>query len=144
MANIEEAQEWQKLADMDLSTAVYLTDMHPPPIEIICYHCQQSAEKYLKGYLVFCGTVPPRVHDLDELCKLCLKYSSVFKNIADQCSDLTAYGVQPRYPMEIILEIEDMQKALDSAKTVKGFVTDIIKAEIEQEKKQTESKKPDE
>ncbi|WP_242833528.1 HEPN domain-containing protein [Desulfosporosinus youngiae] len=24
-------------------------------IEIICYHCQQSAEKYLKGYLVLNG-----------------------------------------------------------------------------------------
>jgi len=39
---------------MDLNTAEYLKNMKPLPIEIICYHCQQSAEKYLKGYLVFC------------------------------------------------------------------------------------------
>ncbi|MBM3713308.1 MAG: HEPN domain-containing protein [Actinobacteria bacterium] len=70
MVNIEEAQKWQKLADMDLKTAEYLKNMKPLPIEIICYHCQQSAEKYLKGYLVFCGTAPPKMHDLDELCKL--------------------------------------------------------------------------
>lgn len=38
--------------------------------EISCYHCQQSAEKYLKGYLVLYGKNPPRTHDLDELCKL--------------------------------------------------------------------------
>ena len=60
MVNIKEAQEWQRLAAMDLSTAEYLKNMNPLPIEIICYHCQQSAEKYLKGYLVFCGMTPPK------------------------------------------------------------------------------------
>jgi HEPN domain-containing protein len=29
--------------------------MHPTPVEVICYHCQQSAEKYLKGYIVLHG-----------------------------------------------------------------------------------------
>ena len=47
MVNIEESQEWQRIAAMDLSTAEYLLGMSPLPIEIICYHCQQSAEKYL-------------------------------------------------------------------------------------------------
>jgi HEPN domain-containing protein len=49
MVNIKEAQEWQRLAAMDLNTAEYLQNMSPLPLEIICYHCQQSAEKYLKG-----------------------------------------------------------------------------------------------
>jgi HEPN domain-containing protein len=144
MVNIKEAQEWQRLAAMDLNTAEYLKNMKPLPIEIICYHCQQSAEKYLKGYLVFCGMTPPRMHDLDELCKLCLKYSNNFKNIADQCSDLATYGVQPRYPMELILDKEDMQQALDSAKAVKDFVVAIIEEKIAQEQKQAESKTLDE
>lgn len=103
MVNIEEVQKWQKLAEMDLKTAEYLKNMKPHPVEIICYHCQQSAEKYLKGYLVLCGMAPPKMHDLDELCKLCSKYSDTFNSIADQCSDLTAYGVQPRYPTELVL-----------------------------------------
>jgi len=130
MVNIKEAQEWQRLADMDLRTAEYLLNMSPLPIEIICYHCQQSAEKYLKGYLVLCGMAPPRMHDLDELCKLCLKFSDTFRNIADQCSDLTAYGVQPRYPMELILEEKDMRQALDSTKAIKDFVLAIIQEKI--------------
>ena len=144
MVNTKEAQEWQRLADMDLRTAEYLKNMKPLPIEIICYHCQQSAEEYLKGYIVFCGMAPPRMHDLDELCKLCLKYSNTFKNIADQCSDLTAYGVQPRYPMELILEEEDMQQALNSAKAIKDFVLAIIKEKIAQEQNQAESKSQNE
>ena len=144
MANIKEVQEWHKIAAIDLKTAEYLKNMKPLPIEIICYHCQQSAEKYLKGYIVFCGIAPPRMHDLDELCKLCLKYSNTFKNIADHCSDLTAYGVQPRYPMELVLDEEDMQQALDSAKAVKEFVIAIVKDRITQEKKQSKSKSQNE
>lgn len=31
----------------DLEAAKFLTNMHPQPLEIICYHCQQSAEKIL-------------------------------------------------------------------------------------------------
>lgn len=68
---------------MDLNSAEHLLTMHPIPIEIICYHCQQSAEKYLKGYLVFYGMIPPKTHDLDELCKLCTKSNNKFRDIAD-------------------------------------------------------------
>jgi hypothetical protein len=32
MVNIKEAQEWQRLADMDLNTADYLKNMSPLPI----------------------------------------------------------------------------------------------------------------
>ncbi len=125
MDRVTRAQQWQRFAAMDLDSAEYLLNMHPVPIEIICYHCQQSAEKYLKGYLVLCGKNPPKIRDLDELCKFCAEFSGTFKNIADHCSDLTVYGVHSRYPMEMMLEKQDMQQALNSAKAVRDFVLAI-------------------
>ena len=126
MDNLAQAQEWQRLAAMDLKSAEHLLKMHPVPIEIICYLCQQSAEKYLKGLLVLHGTNPPKTHDLDELCKLCcLQVSGAIADVADQCSDLTAYGVQPRYPMGSMLEEQDMQLALGSARTVRNLVLSL-------------------
>ena len=125
MDSVAQAKEWPRLADMDLDSAEYPLNMQPIPVEIVCYHCQQSAEKYLKGYLVLCGKNPPRTHDLDELCKLCLEVCSSFGEIADQCSDLTAYGIQPRYPMGFVLEERDMLQALDSARAIRGFVLAI-------------------
>jgi HEPN domain-containing protein len=122
MDNLSQAQEWCRFAAMDLNSAEYLLNMRPIPVEIVCYHCQQSAEKHLKGYLVLHGMNPPKIHDLDELCKLCMKISDTFKDIADQCSDLTAYGVQPRYPMELTLEEQDMKQALTSAKEIQEFI----------------------
>ncbi|WP_350342992.1 HEPN domain-containing protein [Proteinivorax tanatarense] len=125
MDSLASAKEWQRLAEMDLKSAEYLLKMRPLPIEIICYHCQQSAEKYLKGYLILHGMNPPKTHDLSQLQKLCSNISDSFAEIADQCSDLTAYGVQPRYPMQLILEESDMQEALLSAKTIRNFILNM-------------------
>ncbi len=116
------AHEWYRFAAMDLSSAKYLLNMKPSPVEIICYHCQQSAEKFLKGFLVLHDINPPKIHDLDELCKLCIEIEIEFQDIIDQCSDLTAYGIQPRYPAEINLEEQDLQQALKSAETIRDFI----------------------
>jgi HEPN domain-containing protein len=122
MDRLAEAREWQRLASMDLNAAEHLLNMRPIPYEIICFHCQQSAEKYLKGYLVIHDITPPKIHDLDELRKLCWRVSNTFDDIADQCSDLTAYGVQPRYPMDMMLEERDALQALRSARDIRAFV----------------------
>ncbi|NJD02516.1 MAG: HEPN domain-containing protein [Ruminiclostridium sp.] len=138
MDNQIRAQEWQRLAEQDLKSAGYLLNMHPVPLEIVCYLCQQSAEKYMKGYLVLYGINPPKIHDLNELRKLCSEYSNTFKDIADQCSDLTAYGIQPRYPMESILEEQDMRQALASAKTIQDFVLDFAPEMVPEEQELNE------
>lgn len=44
----EITREWLNFAEMDINSANYLLTMRPTPIEIICYHCQQCAEKALK------------------------------------------------------------------------------------------------
>lgn len=122
MDNLSSFRQWQRLAEMDLNSAEYLLEMNPKPIEIICYHCQQAAEKYLKGYLVLHNINPPKTHDLNQLQKICSNLCDTFTEIADQCSDLTAYGVQPRYPMQLTLEEGDMHEALISAKAIRDFI----------------------
>jgi HEPN domain-containing protein len=143
MDNQTRAQECQRFAEMDLNSAEYLLNMHPVPAEIICYHCQQSAEKYLKGYLVLYGINPPKIHDLNELRKLCSNLSDTFNDIADQCSDLTAYGVQPRYPTELMLEERDMRQALNRAKEIRDFVLNLAPEMVQEEQEQDESQSQD-
>ena len=51
MKNSELSQDWFKFALMDFATAKHVNDtMYPKPLEIICYHCQQSVEKILKDF----------------------------------------------------------------------------------------------
>ena len=52
MDNEEIIKEWIKYAEMDRETVNILMTSHNKPYEIICYHCQQTVEKYLKACLV--------------------------------------------------------------------------------------------
>lgn len=115
-------KEWLDLAQMDLQAAEHLLTMHPVPVEVICFHCQQSAEKALKAYLVSCDMEPPRTHDMVELCKMCREKQEDFAQLEDACAALTVYGVQTRYPSNLELNEADMQRALRNCKEVLSHV----------------------
>ena len=122
MDNKDIAEEWFKIADLDLSSAEFLQKMNPVPIEIICFHCQQSAEKYLKGFLALSGEDIKKTHDLIQLNKMCQEYDKNFETIAEECLMLTDYGVQVRYPFPMDVIESDMKVALRSAQKIKDFV----------------------
>ena len=104
------ASEWFLYADMDLTSAERNTTFYPVHMQLVCYLCQQSAEKYLKGFLVYNGVPePPRIHNLEKLNALCALYDVRFDEIAEQCEFLTDYGVQPRYPYEMEITEKEMQ-----------------------------------
>ena len=109
-------QDWYRFAVMDLESANTLDKhMHPKPLEIICYLCQQSAEKMLKGFLISNNIDAPKTHDLPLLCDMCIKFNDNFQKLYEISELLTQYGVQPRYPNEMeILEV-DSGKALKNA-----------------------------
>ena len=119
-------QEWLDFAEMDLNAAQFLLSMRPVPIEIICFHCEQAAEKMLKSVLVFFGQEPPRTHDLVALCKMCEACDSCFEQLRDSCVELTPYGVQARYPANLELETSDMDCALKECEKLHDFVCSFI------------------
>ena len=119
---LEYVAEWFKYGEMDFLTAEHLLTLHPQPLEIICYHCQQAAEKYLKGYLVFEDKIePPKTHDLVLLKIECMKSVERFDDISRACEFLTRYGVQSRYPNEMEITENDMQKALEYVRRIRDF-----------------------
>ena len=54
----DEYKAWLSYSRMDYDCAVYLNNapMHPRPLNIICYHCQQAAEKAAKALVVYYGS----------------------------------------------------------------------------------------
>ena len=116
------SNEWFDYAKRDLESARFLLNMHPVPIEIICYHCEQSAEKYLKGWLIFKGKNVERTHDLVLLNNKCSAIDSEFKTIDDECFELVPYGVQVRYPYQLEVIKEDMESAIICAEKIQKFV----------------------
>ncbi len=126
MDNKDIANEWFEIANMDLSSASFLKNMQPVPIEIICYHCQQSAEKYLKGFLALNSEEITKTHDLTILNKKCCKYNNSFQIIEEECLMLTDYGVNVRYPYPLNLDESDMKLALKNSAKIKTFVLKIL------------------
>lgn len=122
MDSIKISQEWFDIAEMDIASAKYLQNMHPIPIEIICYHCQQSAEKFLKGFLALNEHENVKTHDLLALTNLCIEYEKEFEAVLEECLRLTDYGVNVRYPYPIDLNKSDMRIAIKDTEIIKDFV----------------------
>ena len=120
------ATEWLRFSEMDLNSAEYLKSMIPQPMEIICYHCQQSAEKALKAFFVLHNNEVKKTHDLRFLCNECEKIDASFSKIEENSSRLTIYGVQSRYPFAIEIETEDMELAIADAHSIFAFVKNAI------------------
>lgn len=122
MDNKNIAHEWFRYAAQDLSSANYLRGMKPVPLEIICYHCQQSVEKYLKGVTSLNGGNIQKTQDLIVLNKCCARYDNTFLDIEEDCLNLTDYGVQVRYPFNLEINENDALLAIKSAERIQTFL----------------------
>jgi len=127
MGSNEILRQWLNKANDDLRSAEYLSTMrHPTPDEVICNLCQQSTEKYLKGFLFLHNIEPPRTHDLNDLLEMCVKLEKNFSVLSPIMHVLSTYAVVPRYPNELGITSDDMKTAIRYAKNTQEFVLNII------------------
>jgi len=123
--------EWKRLADMDLATANHMfRTYHPVPVEVVCFHSQQAAEKMLKCFLVSKGIEPPKIHDLRKLIQMCIEIDDGFNEIFKEATLLTRYAVLPRYPVEFELIESDGETAIKHASHVRDYVDVIVTSQI--------------
>lgn len=126
MADPNDFRDWLFYANDDLESANILMQHYPPKMRIAAYHCQQCAEKALKGYLIANKIEPPYIHDIKRLCDLCIKIDADFTKIA-HCDYLTDFATISRYPDEIEITQAQTQKALANAEAVLDFVKGKLK-----------------
>jgi HEPN domain-containing protein len=136
---IETIVEWFSFADADLDSARILKEAHRQHKEIICYHCQQAVEKYLKGFLMSQGVIPPKNHALEMLCALCSEKDETFNAIAKYCAYLSPFAVRVRYPHEMEITGDNVEKALKIAEAVSIFAPILkLKEQLIGQSKETE------
>jgi HEPN domain-containing protein len=90
--------EWVRKAEADRVVAQKCSRNATPLHDIVCFHCQQSAEKYLKGLLEEQGLLIPKTHDLDQLLTLLLPHHSSLRALRRGLTFLTNFAVGVRYP----------------------------------------------
>ena len=91
-------RSWLVKAKHDLTSARVLAVNTPPLLDTAIYHCQQAAEKAIKGYLAFCDQEVERVHDLEVLMRSAMSYAQGFAEWIDVGIELTPYARLYRYP----------------------------------------------
>lgn len=129
MKNKALIQEWIDFAKMDFLTAKHLyVHMYPKPLEIICYHCQQSIEKMLKGVLISKGVTIKKTHDLGLLAEILQDYETVDEKYLEMCDNLTPYGIKIRYPQELYIEEYHVVKALQEMEILYEWLMGILKS----------------
>ena len=97
---IELARQWVAKAANDLLSANNNLKAEEVPSDVVCFHCQQAAEKLLKAFLVAGGHPAPRTHDLLRLLEDVLLDSRSAEALRDQLALLMPYAVEIRYPDE--------------------------------------------
>jgi HEPN domain-containing protein len=86
-------------AEEDYAAARDLSRKRKSPLPgINCFHCQQCAEKYLKGRLAEAGISLPHTHDLVALLKLVQPAEPLLASLRENVDGLTHYAVDSRYP----------------------------------------------
>ena len=95
----EIVRQWIEKAEHDYSAAIRLLSSDDPetPFDVICFHAQQCAEKYLKALCVFRRQTVPRSHDLLELLPI-LPEAIRLTLSSDEIAELNPFAVEARYP----------------------------------------------
>lgn len=122
----QKIEGWFDVAEKDLQTANVLIVQDLWAYDILCFHCQQSAEKYLKALLVYYDTEPPKVHDIRQLLAMLLSLNEEVLSLQDAV-DLNDYAVRYRYPDH--LEIDDKEIALRAIRLA-NVVKNLVRKEI--------------
>ena len=100
-----EVRAWLDVAMLDLEVAIRLAE-DPDFARVVVYHCQQAAEKGLKGLLTWHGIRFGRTHDLDMLGSLARPLAPALGPVLDRAVELTPYAWLYRYPPDSLPPLE--------------------------------------
>lgn len=126
-----DAKRWMDYAENDLAVAKHLlATFHPKPLEIICYHCQQAAEKAVKAIYIALG-IPggvPRKHDLTFLLEQMKYRIPVTEELLDHADELNSYSVVVRYPNEIQIDEHEVRLSIRYAEEILTWARENLSA----------------
>ncbi len=119
-------QEWERVArdDEEMIKIGLKENSSPNPL---CFHAQQMAEKFLKGFLAYHKQPPVKVHQLDQLLVACERIDPLFKELTDAILYLNEFYIETRYPGDYPeFTTEDAKQAYAHSLEIAEFVRSKI------------------
>lgn len=124
-ARLELVRDWLTRARRDLEAARALAALSEPLLDSAIYHCQQAAEKALKGWLQMQDDPFPKTHDIERLVRQAALQEPEFNQHLQAAAVLTPYASAFRYPggaFEPMPSREEFDEALGHALVIFDFV----------------------
>lgn len=122
---MQKHERWIVISKEDLKAAKTLLKVEL--FSTVLFHCQQSAEKALKGYLGFKNVKIVKTHDLVLLLEVCMDFDGDFRKLEELIVGLNPFSTKFRYPTEYdIPEEKDAIDAIKKTEKVLKFVLDKI------------------
>ena len=125
-------RSWLTKAASDLRGACILGSAEDAPLDTAIYHCQQTAEKAVKAFLVSKELSPEKTHDIRKLTLTAATYESRFNEVLDMAAALTPYAWEFRYPGDLAETYptrEEFDEALQYAQAIYDFVLNQLPTE---------------
>src|SRR3989304_10050126 len=105
---------WIKKAESDLINAENSINIKPEsPLDTVCFHAQQCAEKYIKAFLTYNGIEFEKTHDIGDLITRATQKDITFEQIVELGEKLTPYAIEIRYP-DVLTEEPTIERAKES------------------------------
>jgi HEPN domain-containing protein len=123
----EFVRQWSLKAEEDINAARSLMTHGEMFLSTVCFHAQQSAEKYLKAFLTSRQIEFRKRHDIGELLDLIAPLDSRLSEALRDAVVLTDYGVAVRYPGDFPnVTAADAQRAIQLAEEVRRLVLESL------------------
>jgi HEPN domain-containing protein len=128
---IKVVKEWIEKAENDLTNASNTLKMGKyGPMDTICFHAQQCAEKYLKAFLTLKRIDFPKTHDIGELLVMIPAPFRPRLEIKEQRL-MTSYATVTRYPGDYEpISFTETRHAVSIARRVRKEIRALLPKEI--------------
>jgi HEPN domain-containing protein len=127
---VGDTRSWLRKAAEDLRGAEVDLAADPPLTGDAAFHCQQAAEKALKGLLTWHDIPFRKTHDLAEIGLQCARLDVSFEAVCRRAERLTVFAWIFRYPGDVQEPpVEEVSDALALAREVYDSVLTRVPAE---------------
>ncbi len=123
-------RDWITKAEHDHLAAVDLARRRKLPLhDMVCFHGQQAAEKYLKACLEEGSIHFPKTHDLESLLALLIPTHPFLAALTPATKRLKPFGVLIRYPGNDASKVQ-AKAALPDSKAIRNESRQLLGLKI--------------
>lgn len=124
-------KEWIYEANNDLGLAEFVIDNDGTYYDLVCFHCQQAAEKFLKAYIIYLNLYYKKIHDLKYLLNVIKRKREIPKHLFNKAEMLQEYTIDSRYPDHWHdPTYKETLQCIKAAKKFKQFIFNEIKEDL--------------